>query len=457
MEGLLALRGVVLAALLGPEVFGVWAVFRLALRYAGFADLGIQRGVELEVSGREDAAPWGRAAVGYLATVLGALGLASFAVSFFVEDPWTTVLRALAFALLVQRLWSYGSSYLRAAGHLRRFAVVELVQAALSVALAGGLTLVWRLPGALTGYVGAMAISVGLLGRTLPLRPSWDRERLRRLLGVGIPLSLAGVAGTLLATADRLIVVGFEGTEALGYYAFAVAVSGVGGVAALVVRTVVFPDVYTAARREGGETAARAHLRDTLIPFTRLLPPLLGLVALALGPAIAIVVPEYAEVVPVARLFIFTGLATGFTGLGTLGVVATDRQRLLPLLSVGGLVLNVLLAVAALRLGWGLAGVAAGALLSRSLTGVAVVVVSTAGGDDGSRVRGALRTTFDLLWPLVWCAGAVALVGLLRPDTGIVATAGSVLLYLVVLLPLAPAIVREARRQRRFERGTAGR
>lgn len=447
------LRGVVLAALLGPEAFGVWSVFRLALRYGSFAGLGIQQGIELEVSGREDPAPWGRATVGYVVVVFGTLGVLAFAASFALDPPWRTVSRALGVALIVQRLWSYGTAYLRAAGYLRRFAVVEVVQAALSVTFAVMLTLIWGLPGAFVGYVTAMAVGTGLLGRHLPLRPDVDPARVRRLLGVGIPLTLAGVAGTLLSTADRLVVVGLLGTEALGYYAFGVAVSGVGGVAALVVRTVVFPEVYAAARQEGGQTAAHAHLRDTLIPFARILPPFLGLAALALGPAIAVFAPAYLGVLPVARLFMFTGLAVGLTSLGTLGMVARNQQRLLPLLSLGGLVLNVAMAAVALRAGWGLAGVAAGALLSRSLTGVAIVSVSTASAAADSRVRRAGSLTFGLLWPLAWCVGAVTLIGILRPGVGFVTTGGSMVLYLVALLPLVPAVLREMRRQRRLEAG----
>jgi hypothetical protein len=37
VEGLVSLRGIALAAILGVESFGVWLLFRIFLRYAGFA------------------------------------------------------------------------------------------------------------------------------------------------------------------------------------------------------------------------------------------------------------------------------------------------------------------------------------------------------------------------------------------------------------------------------------
>ena len=45
-EGLLAVRGVLLATLLGPAAFGSWALLRLSTRYASLAGLSIFRGFE---------------------------------------------------------------------------------------------------------------------------------------------------------------------------------------------------------------------------------------------------------------------------------------------------------------------------------------------------------------------------------------------------------------------------
>jgi O-antigen/teichoic acid export membrane protein len=445
VEGLLGIRGVVLAALLGPALFGVWALFRLGLRYGALAALGIHRGIEVEIAADERSPRdrprrlWGRAAVGYLVGVCGVLGVAALAVSFWVASPARETLWAVAVGLLAERLWMYGSSYMRAEGQLRRYAVIELAQAGASLVLTTLLALAWGLTGAYLGFALALVAGLALLGRSVPFVPLLSPPRIRRLLQVGVPLSLAAVATTLLTTVDRLIVVGFAGTEALGLYSFGVAVSSLGASAALVVRTVVFPDVYAQARREGGELAAATHVEETVVPVASLLPPLLGLVGLALGPVIALFVPRYLEILPVARLFVFIGVGAGFMSLGTIGVVATRRQRLLPLLTMVGLLANALAAVTALRMGFGLLGVAVGALVSRSLTGAAVVGASAA--DAGTEHVGGL--VVRVLWPLVWCAGVVSFLGWWRPGTDIWTTTVSVLLYLVALVPLAPMLVRE--------------
>jgi hypothetical protein len=216
----------------------------------------------------------------------------------------------------------------------------------------------------------------------------------------------------------------------------------VGTAAAAVIRTVVFPEVYAHARREGGRAAASAHLAETVLPTAVLLPPLLGLVGLAAGPVVAAVTPEFAGTLPVMRLFIFTGVGTGFVTLGTLSFVAQEKQQALPWLTFAGLVLNAALAVFALQAGFGLGGVALGALISRSITGAAVVAVSV----PSAGLRQSASLFAALLWPLVWSATAVWLIGLWRPGSDLVSTAAALGVYALALLPLLPTAFTAVRR-----------
>ena len=69
-EALLGVRGVLLAGLLGPEAFGIWALFRMVLTYGNFAGLGLSGGSSWrwrDAGADRDGArriPWGRTAVG---------------------------------------------------------------------------------------------------------------------------------------------------------------------------------------------------------------------------------------------------------------------------------------------------------------------------------------------------------------------------------------------------------
>jgi O-antigen/teichoic acid export membrane protein len=452
-EGLTGARGLLLATLLGPESFGVWALFRLAMRYAPFAALGVYRGLERQAvqaapsaaSGEDDPGLAARTAVGFLLLVFLPLAAVAGTASFLVRDPQLGLgLRVTSAALATEPLVLYAFIYLRAQGSLRRFAVLEVAQAGLHLALAVALAWRWGLPGAFAGFVAASMGTLAILASRVPVRPALDTLRLRRMLAVGFPLVLTMFTTTLLATADRFVVAAYGGTTLLGVYALAIAVAGLAGMVAWVVRTVIFPDVYRQADVEGAGLAIREHIRKTLLPFARWFPPLLGLGALLIGPAIMLFLPRYADAIAPARIFIFTGATTGFASLGVLGVVAADLQRRLPLWSVAALIINLALSNLAMLSGMGVEGVAAGALLGQAVYSTAVVALAAGAAGAPRPVLLPLKA----LAPLALCVFAVYGLGLAFPGTDPVSVAASVGLYLLILSPLAPRLLADLRRLR---------
>lgn len=444
VEALFGLRGLVLAAILGPEIFGIWALFRVVMRYCGSAGLGVLRGLEVEASAPRaapgmdpDAARTASAGttLGFLLVVFVALSLlAALAAGLRPGDWLAPALAGVAGGLVFDRLWHYGITYLRATSDLWRLAVYELINAGLQVGLVVTLAFVWGLYGALLGFVLANATTIPLLLGRVPMRPSLSLARLRSLLGTGFPLGLSFFLLTSLATIDRVVVAAFGGAEPLGYYAFAVSLSSLGTALAFILRTLVFPEVYRDAQARGALLATGSHLRVTLAPFAWVFSPLLGVLALALDPAVRYLVPEYQDAVPAARLFLFTGVVAGLANLATLGVVAANRQWLLPFLTGGALVLNLGLAVGALAGGLGLEGLAAAMLLGRTVYASAIVVAAALGSGMADWPAVLART----LLPLVWCSVAVGTLGHLMPlESGTDALAAFTV-YALALLPLVP-------------------
>ena len=448
----MGVRALVLAPLLGPAAFGVWALFRLGVRYAMFAALGVNRGLEREAVRERvgavaaaDPVEASRAAVGFNLLVFGTLALALLVASGFTSNPTTVLaLRGLGAAVLGNQLTVYALVQLRASGKLRSYAKVEVALAWLHLVFSGGLAWRWGLAGAITGFVCADLVALALVVRQVPFRPSLSRPAIRRLLAVGFPVMLAGATSIALATADRLVVAAVAGTVVLGYYAFAASIGGLASSAAWVIRTVILPDVYSYAARAGTRPAVRHHLEATVLPFAILFPLLLGFAALGIGPSVLLLLPRFAEAVPPARIFIFTGVTFGLTTLGALAVVAADRQRRLPFLSAAALVVNVGASWAVLRAGGGLQGVAAGALFSQGLYAAAVLDVGASAAGLERR-----RFLFSALGPLVWCVAVVFALGLLLPGSDAATALLSAGLFAVLLLPLYPRAWAQAKSLRR--------
>ncbi|HEX6010976.1 MAG TPA: oligosaccharide flippase family protein [Geminicoccaceae bacterium] len=451
VEGLFGVRGVLLAGLLGPQLFGIWALFRLTSTYSTFIGLGLLRGLELEVAkarAPEEAAvreAWGRTAAGCTLALFGLLALLAAGAAGVVDEPWLReMLWAAAAGLLFERLWFYGLNYLRASGSLRGFAVLELAQAGAQVALTLGLAYLFGLTGAFAGFVLANLLALALLVGRVPLRPAFDPDRLRAMLSVGVPLSLTMFLGTLATTVDRFILGAMLGLEALGQYAFGVSAAALGLSAAMIVRTVVFPDLYGRLGTEGAAAVNLAHLDETIRPFVLLLAPLVGAVALTFGPLAALALPQFVAAAQPAGVFVFTGVAHGVVSLAVLGVVAASQQRVLPLLTLGALALNAGLAFAALSLGLGLIGMAAGAVVGRLVYASATVMLVARAANAAP-----IRTAASTLWPIVWCAVVAASVNLWRAPTDLPTLAAALGVYLLGVLPVLLALHRTLSAMRR--------
>jgi O-antigen/teichoic acid export membrane protein len=444
-EGLLALRGVLLATMLGPAAFGAWALLRLSTRYAALAGLAIFRGLEVELLHSKDS-KWSSTALGSILLLTGGLALVAILASFVGADPRQQLLfRAFAAAAVAEGLYNWALVCTRVGASLSRYAILEAATSALHLVIGVALARVWGLTGALAGLAVASAAGFAIATRWVSARPHLDVSALRRMLQVGFPLALTGCIGTALQTADRWVVAAWGGATMLGYYAFAGAVASAAIALSLVIRIVVFPKVYADARSAAPGAAVRLHLTNTLLPYARLFPPILGAMGLLLGEALAAVLPDYLPAVGPSRIFLLSGAAIGIVNLASIGAVAAGRQRRLPTYALAALALNLSLSLAALTLGAGLEAVAAASLTGHLLFATAVLRLNAREGG----VTEAGRFAVTALFPLVWCTVAVVAAAHLSPPTDIRTDAAALGIYLLLLLPLLPLFHREWRRLKR--------
>jgi hypothetical protein len=170
-------------------------------------------------------------------------------------------------------------------------------------------------------------------------------------------------------------------------------------------------------------------MRQTLLPFSVVAPPLLGAMGILIGPVIAQLIPQYRLAVAPARMFLFTGIATGLASLATVAVIAVERHRWVPAWAALGILVNIGFSILALTQGLGLLGVAAGALLSQTLYSGAILHTMAKAGAYSSSVP----VLTAVLGPTLWCAAVMAMIQSITPMT----TPGSALLGLLAFLLLS--------------------
>ena len=275
-----------------------------------------------------------------------------------------------------------------------------------------------------------------------PLRPRCAATRVWRLLRIGFPVSLTGVLTASLATADRLLVGALEGLAALGIYAFAVALSGFGVSCALVMRNVILQDVYGRDRAAEQRASGAMLVSGSIAAFATLGPPIAAVAALSLGPVIVLVLPQYEDAVPIAQIFIFTGVVQGLVNVTILGVVAAGRQGRLPLFTIGAVGMNVALSLLALRTGMGLTGVALAALITRAVYAAGVLSLRTGLPLQLVQGRRALKIAIKPLVPALWCVVVVLVIGHVLQLREALQLLAALPALGVALLPLLPLIRR---------------
>jgi O-antigen/teichoic acid export membrane protein len=450
-EAMLAVRGVLLAILLGPAAFGTWALLRMIMRYSTLSAFSVYRGLELELMQRREGKEStgtpraAEAALGFVLLISGSIaGLALAASILVTQEELRVLLRAFAFAGVAEAVYGYALVCTRIGGDLRRYSLLESGTSALHVLCAVGLAWHWGLSGAVTGLVIANLLGLALATRWVDFRPALAWAPVRRMLQVGVPVVLTMAVSILLSTADRWVIALWGGTTMLGYYAFAGSVTTVPATLAIVVRTVVFPQVYGQASAAGAASALRNHLESVLLPFARLVPPLLGALSLVLAPLVALTLPQYTEAIAPARVFLLAGAAMGLINIASIGAVAAGQQRRLPLYAALALALTFVVSVLTLITGGGLGSVAAATFMGHLLFAALVLRLNIR--EIG--LPGAERLVATLLLPLVWCTAAVTLTSTvfagLEPDSAMKGLG----LYLLLLIPLAPQWMEEWSRLR---------
>jgi O-antigen/teichoic acid export membrane protein len=279
--------GLVLARLLTPADFGVFAVALAVMAFAMHVnDAGIIAAC-VQWRGRlEEMAPTG-ALIALLSSlfVYGVLWLSAPAIATLSGVPEATPLvRLLTLVIVVD-----GITAVRAAALLRRFEQDRLTKANIIGMLAN---VAVALPLAVTGS-GAYSMATGQVAASvvtgtlvfkyanLPIRLGFDREITKKLLTFGLPLAVSLGIEAVLLNADFVIVGNVVGVVALGYYLLAFNISSwVPGLVGTAVRYVSVPS-FSRLAEQNAETLALGVRRSLPVLVGAILPAAVLLATLA--------------------------------------------------------------------------------------------------------------------------------------------------------------------------------
>lgn len=288
--------GIVLANLLSPHAFGIYAVgLMVQAILMNFAELGLAadlvRHGDIERRGPTVTTIALGVSVGL--TVLIWFGAGPLAAATGAPEA-TLVIQLLGFTLPLAAVTAVPYAQLQREFQQSRLFAVEFTNFGVSTAL----TIVLAVAG-----MGPLSLAIGkLVGQSVAtllqfvvtgvrLRVGWIPEVASSGLRFGFPLACAGLLSWTLLNVDTVLVTVLAGTTALGFYVLAFNISSwPSSVIGTAVRAVAFP-AFAERGRSAGERDVAGLLRGTELVWTLSLPVSLGLAVLA-GPVISILYPE---------------------------------------------------------------------------------------------------------------------------------------------------------------------
>jgi O-antigen/teichoic acid export membrane protein len=312
-QALGAFTSLVLRLLLDPAAMGVWQGLKTFLSYANYTNLGISKGATQELAiarGHGDLAAARRGlclahTVNTLTSCLYAAALMAAAawIALRSSGPWSTAwavgLALVGLLAIVQRHVTFHVTILRAKQAFAATSRLQLLETVLTLAASTAAIWMWGLWGLFVATFCVLAASWIFVRRagSEPLHLAWDLPEMRRLIGIGGPILLAGVASSLFRSLDKLMILAClaDREQQLGLYSLALMVAAQLYGLANMVSTVMGPRYcellgHTHSRREVARLAARAsELQAAVI----VLPAALAI--LAAPPVLRALLPKYED------------------------------------------------------------------------------------------------------------------------------------------------------------------
>lgn len=460
---LLTLRGLVAARLLGPGGYGDWSALMLLMDYGSYAPASTFPGLDRAVPAAivdGDAQRLERIKRAGLFNIVVATGaFVTACTTYFarstgqIRDAWglAGVLVGMLCVVLTA-LSHYHLNLLRAHGNFSAVSMWFVLQGTIGAVL--GVVLIPELGawGLLWGWFAGTLVAA-LIARwrgrpVVPMLPAPSRDSLA-LITTGFPMFVYTVSSFVMRSLDRIIILRFLGTEALGLYGLAVMALGFLLTLPDALAYVLYPQLVRRFR-EGGDApdAIRGHVHRTWRALSLLMPALCALAYLAADDVVEWLLPEFRHGVPALRILCFSAAGLSLANLASIVLMTLRRQvQLLPV-AAGMAVAGIGLTWYAAQAGYGIRGVAWASFTTFALNSAILIQLAESGlgGGWGSRLGILVRAFLPLAvaMPLAYVFErffpGYGPMGILRALRLLGSAVGWLALYVLLMVPLAQGI-----------------
>lgn len=367
------------AKFLGPVNFGVWVTLMLLVAYAPILCLGTAETLLKQVPyflGRNEPAR-AREIEG---SVLGSSVLSASAMLMLaIATPFILPLTGwqISSSLVVMMMLAFSVScftnfyYHRFSAHenFKMTGTMDAIRASLSLGLVGGLSWIWGLPGAVTGYLGQETCMFFItawcnIRAHGAVSVNFHRKSIFYAVQVGLPISLLWWILTLTNSVDRVVLGSMLGALSVGHYALGISLSG----SLFLVPTVVGRVLYPKVNKHFGQNADADSMKRVVLAPTLALGTMLVNFQICLIACTPLFynkfLPKYQPGLMAGQVLILGSFFVCLFRNGANYLIAANQERLFLKYIIATLVFNIVFDVGLVWAGFGTEGVALGTSLS---------------------------------------------------------------------------------------------
>jgi O-antigen/teichoic acid export membrane protein len=388
---LTTLRGLVAARLLGPAGYGDWNAILLLMDYGTNAHSCTLAGLDQAVPARivdGDEARLANVKRSGLFNLMLVWGLYVIVCLLYfsrhsgqIHGAWGLGGVGIMLGCVgLITLSYYHHTLLRSHGNMTALSVWFLLQGTIGVLLGLGLIPWLGKWGLLWGwFAGTLVATASVVWRgraVVPLVPTPTRDSVT-LLAIGLPIFIYSASSFVMRTLDRIIVLKFLGTQALGLYGLAVMAMGFLLTLPDAIAFVLYPQLLKQFRAAGDDPGAlRDQVHRAMRALSLIVPALCALAYLAADDTVFWLLPRFLEGVPALRILCFSAAGLSLANLGSVVQMALGRQLRLVPVAVGMTALGVALDLIAVHSGHGIRGVAWATFATYAINSTVLVVMT---------------------------------------------------------------------------------
>jgi len=407
-------RGLGVAALLQPEIYGIWSVLKSLQDSTAFSNLGASHALLREIAinkGRREQQSLQSTSLNLALMVTLAISAVLLTLSFTpVLSNIGPELRISIMVMMLSVVTYHIPRQLLAHKDFYFLARYLLIYALLNSIFSLVAVYFWGLTEMLWGLVltHILAILFVLKNGRISFSTHFNGPLAAKLIGSGLPVMVGAALFFFLRAADQFLVYAFIGATASGYYAISNFVAMTVTQIPVALASALFPRMME--RHTGG--ASRQEIEHLFFEPLKLIcvgvPILLGLTYFALEPMLVYVLPSYLPALDVIRIALLGIFFQSIWSLSHPLLLAFEKQRQQMQIGVGLLVLNIVAVYLTIRNG---GSVEAVSWVASAMGLVSAIVILAYIFRLLQRASSAnAKTIWDISWPITYGAACCLLI-----------------------------------------------